>query len=147
MTDFFDGFYKKTPTPVKFALRSFLRFTIEPMTADRELQELVREFEQGGLPNLFSHPPTPTPCEETPPAPRQPMQTGSTRKKFKPEVHSKWNEDRHKQSGKTLEDPEMNPSGSTEIPPEGFEDFSKAENLASHRPRYLLPVRPGVQLP
>ena len=75
MTDFVDGFYKKTPTLVKFALRSFLSFTIEPMTADRELQELVREFEQGGLPNLFSHPPAPAPYEENPSAPTQPMQT------------------------------------------------------------------------
>ena len=75
MTDFVDGFYKKTPTTVKFALRSFLSFTIEPMTADRELQELVREFEQGGLLNLFSHPPALAPYEETPPAPPQPMQT------------------------------------------------------------------------
>ena len=73
MTYFIDGFYKKTPTPVKFALRSFLSFTIEPMTADHKLQELVREFEQGGLPNLFSHPPVPAPCEEIPPAPPQPM--------------------------------------------------------------------------
>ena len=66
MTDTVDGFYKKTPTPVKFALRSFLSFTIEPMTDDRELQELVREFEQGGLQNLFIHPPAPVPYEETP---------------------------------------------------------------------------------
>ena len=96
MTDFVDGFYKKTPTPVKFALRSFLSFTIEPMTADRELQELVREFEKGGLWNLFSHPPIHVPCEETPLAPPQPMQTRSTRNKFKPEVRSKQNEDRQK---------------------------------------------------
>ena len=75
MTDFVDGFYKKTPTPVKFALRSFLSFKIEPMIANCELQELVREFEQGGLPNLFIHPPVPTPYEETPPTPPQPMQT------------------------------------------------------------------------
>ena len=89
MTDFVDGFYKKTPTPVKLTLRSFLSFTIEPMTVDRELHELVREFEQGGLQSLFSHPPTPAPREEIPPTPTQPMQTRSTRKKFKPEVHSK----------------------------------------------------------
>ena len=73
ITYFVDGFYKKTPTPVKFALRSFLSFTIEPMTADCELQELVREFEQGGLPDLFSHPPAPAPCEENPSAPPEPM--------------------------------------------------------------------------
>ena len=131
MTDFVDGFYKKTPTPVKFSLRSFLSFTIEPMTNDCKLQELVREFEHGGLPNLFSHPPAPAPCEETPPAPPQPMETQSTKKKFKPEVRSKRNEDRHKQLGKTLEDPKMNPSSSAEIPPGGD------ENIASQHPPYL----------
>ena len=73
MIDFVDGFYKRTPTPMKFALRSFLSFTIDPMTTDRELQELVREFEQGGLQNLFIHPPVPIPREETPPALPQPM--------------------------------------------------------------------------
>ena len=41
----------------------------------------------------------------------------------------------------------MNPSGSAQIPPKGFEDFGEAENVASHRPPYLPPVRPGVQLP
>ena len=66
MTDFIDGFYKKTPTPTKLALCSFLSCTIEPMTADRELQELVREFEQGGLPNLFIHPPVPHPAKRLP---------------------------------------------------------------------------------
>ena len=79
-------------------------------------------------------PPTSAPHEETPPAPPQPMQTRSTRKKFKPELRSKRNEDRHKQSGQTPEEPEMNPSGSAEIPPEGD------ENIASHRPPYLSPI-------
>ena len=101
----------------------------------------MREFEQGGLLYLFSHPPVSTPHEETPPTPTQPMQTQSTRKKFKPEVRSKRNEDRHKQSGQTPEDPEMNPSGSVDIPPEGY------ENIASQHPPYLQPIRPGVQLP
>ena len=73
MTDFVDGFYKKTPTTTKFALRIFLSFTIEPMTANHELQELVREFEQGGMPNLFIHPPVSTPHKETSPTPTQPM--------------------------------------------------------------------------
>ena len=35
----------------------------------------------------------------------------------------------------------MNPSGSTEVP------FEEDENIAPHRPPYLLPVRPGFQLP
>ena len=62
------------------------------------------------------------------------MQTRSTRNKFKVEVRSKRNEERHKPSGKTLEDPEMNPSSSAELPPEGFEED---ENIALHRPPYL----------
>ena len=87
------------------------------------------------------------PCEEMFPALKQPMQTRSTRKKFKVEICSKRNEERHKPSGKTPEDPEMNPAGSVELPPEGFEDFSEDENVASQCPPYLLPVRPGVQPP
>ena len=69
------------------------------------------------------------------------MQTRSARKKFKPEVRSKHNEDRHKQSGKTPEDPEMHSSGSAEVPP--IED----EKIAPKHPPYLPPVRPGVQPP
>ena len=79
----------------------------------------------------MSNPPTSAPREETPLAPNQPMQTWSTKKKFKAEVRSKRNEERHKPSGKTSEDPEMNPAGSAELPPEGFEDFSEDENVAS----------------
>ena len=112
MTDVVDGFYKKTPTPVMFAFYNFLSFTIASMSADSELQKLVREFEQEGLPHLFIHPPASAPHEETPPVPTQPIQTRSTRKKFKLEVRSKRNEDRHRQSGKTPEDSEMNPSSS-----------------------------------
>ena len=41
----------------------------------------------------------------------------------------------------------MNPSGSAELPPEGFEDFGEDENMASQHPPYLLPIRPGVQPP
>ena len=62
------------------------------------------------------------------------------RKKFKPEVHSKRNEDRHKLSGKTPKEPEMNPAGSAELPPERFEDFGEDENVASQCPPYLPPV-------
>ena len=91
MTDVVDGFYKKTPTPATFTFYIFLSFTIASMSADSELQNLVREFEQEGLLYLFSHPPASVTREETPLAPTQPMQTRSTRKKFKPEVHSKWN--------------------------------------------------------
>ena len=39
----------------------------------------------------------------------------------------------------------MNPAGSTELPPEGFEDFGEDENVASQCPPYLPPVRPRVQ--
>ena len=73
------------------------------------------------------------------------MQTRSTRKKFKAEVCSKQNEERHKPSGKTLEDPKMNPAGSVELPPECFEDFGEDENIASQHPPYLPLVRLGVQ--
>ena len=134
MAAWVDGFYKKTPGPAEIALCISLSLTIESMSVDHELQEMLREFEQTGLQNLMNNPPASAPREETPPATTQPMQTRSTRKKFKPEVRSKQNEDRHKQSGKTPEDPEMNPSGSIEIPPEGFEED---ENIALHRPPYL----------
>ena len=109
---------------MKFAFRIFLSFKIESMSADRELQELLREFEETGLQNIFSHPPTSIPHEVTPPAPTQPMQTWSTNKKFKPKVHSKQNEDRHKQLGQTSKDPGMNLPGSEEIPLEGDEDIA-----------------------
>ena len=102
MVDLVDGLYKKTPRPAEIALRISLSLTIESMSADCELQELLRELEQRGLQNLMSNPPTSAPHEETPPALIQPMQTRSSRKKFKPEVRSKRNEDRHKPSGKTL---------------------------------------------
>ena len=128
MTDFVDRFYKKTPTPAMFAFFSFLSFTIAPMSADSEIQKLVREFEQEGLPHLFSHPPTSATHKETPLAPTQPMQTRSTRKKFKPEVRSNWNEDRYQLSGKTPEDPKMNPSSSAEVP------LEEDENIAPYLP-------------
>ena len=41
----------------------------------------------------------------------------------------------------------MNPAGSIELPPEGFEYFSEDENVASQHPSYLPPVRPGVHPP
>ena len=134
MIDVMDGFYKKTPTPATFAFYNFLSFTIASMSADSEIQKLVREFEQEGLPHLFIHPPVSVTCEETPLAPTPPMQTRSTRKKFKPEFCSKRNEDRHQQSGKTPEDPEMNPFGSAEVP------LEEDENIAPQHPPYLLPV-------
>ena len=73
MTYFMDRFYKKTPTPARFTFFSFLSFTIASMSDDHEFQELLREFEQTGLPNLFNQPPASAPHEETPPAPTQPM--------------------------------------------------------------------------
>ena len=79
------------------------------MSADREVQELLREFRQRGLQNLMSNPPASAPYEETPLVPNQPMQMRSTRKKFKAEVCSKRNEERHKTSGQTPEDLVMNP--------------------------------------
>ena len=73
MIDVMDGFYKKTPRPTTFAFYIFLSFTIASMSADSELQNLVREFEQEGLPYLFSHPPASASHEETPLALTQPM--------------------------------------------------------------------------
>ena len=43
------GFYKKTPRTMKLALRIFLSFIVQFMSADREVQELLREFRQRGL--------------------------------------------------------------------------------------------------
>ena len=84
------------------------------MSTDREVQELLREFRERGLQNLMSTPPASAPREETSLALNQPMQTRSTRKKFKAEVRSKRNKERHKPSGKTSKDPEMYPPGSVE---------------------------------
>ena len=70
-----EGFYKKTPRPAEIALSISLSLPIESMSADRELQELLREFEQTGLQNLMSNPSASALREETPPAPPQPMQT------------------------------------------------------------------------
>ena len=63
-------------------------------------------------------------------------------KKFKVEVHSKRNKERHQPSGKTPEDPviQMNPPGSAELPPEDFKDFGEDENVASQHLPYLPPV-------
>ena len=101
----------------------------------------MREFEQTGLQNIVHPPPAPAAREETLPAPSPPMQTRSARKQFKPEVRSKRNEDRHKQSGQTSEDSGMDPLGSVEIPSEG------EENIAPRRPAYVPPLRPGVKPP
>ena len=94
------------------------------MSADCELQDLLREFEQTSLQNIFVPPPEPIAREETLPAPTPSMQTRSARKQFKPEVHSKRNEDRHKQSGQTSEDLGMDPPGSAESPMEGEENIA-----------------------
>ena len=93
------------------------------MSADREVQELLSEFRQRGLQNLMSIPPTYKHCEENPPVLNQPMQTRSTRNKFKAEVRSKQNEERHKPSGQTLKDLVMNPPGE-------FEEFGEDEKVA-----------------
>ena len=92
MTDLIDGLYKKTPEHGQVTFRSF---TIEPMSADQELQDLLREFGQTGLQNIVHPPSAPAAREETLPAPPLPMQTQSARKQFKPEVRSKKNEDQH----------------------------------------------------
>ena len=134
MADLVDGLYMKTPGHGEIAFRISLSFTIEPMSADRELQDLLREFEQTGLQHIFTPQPEPVAREETLPAPTPPMQTRSSRKQFKPEVRSKRNEDRHKKSRKTSKDPGMDPPGSAEIPSEG------EENIAPQQPPYLQPI-------
>ena len=75
MVDLVVGFYKKTPRPAKFALRIFLSFIVQSMSANSEVQELLSEFKQRGMQKLMRNPPASAPCEETPPVPNQPMQT------------------------------------------------------------------------
>ena len=133
MAYFIVGFYKKTPRPVKFTLHIFFSFTVQSMTSAREVQELLSEFRERGLQNLMSNPPTSTPHEENPTVPSQPMQTRSTRNKFRAEVRSKQNEERNQPSGKTPEDPVMNPLGE-------FEYLGEDENVAPQHPPYLPPM-------
>ena len=133
MAELVIGFYKKSHRLANFALRIFLSFTVQSMSFDRKVQELLSEFRERGLQNLMRNPPASTPREETPPAPNQPMQTRSTRKKYKAEVRSKRNEERNKPSGNTPKNPMMNPS-------EEFEDFGEDENVAPHHPPYLSPI-------
>ena len=141
MADLVNGLYMKTPGYGEITFRISLSFTIKPMSADRELQDLLREFEQTGLQHIFTPQPEPAAHEETLPALTPPMQTRSARKQFKPEVRSKRNEDRHKETGQMLEDPGMDPLGSTEIPIDG------EENISPWWPPYLQPIRPGVKPP
>ena len=61
------GFDKKSLRLANVALCIFLSFTVKSMLADREVQELLRDFEQRGLQNLMSNPPI-----AAPPAPSQP---------------------------------------------------------------------------
>ena len=93
MADLADALYMKTPEYREIAFRISLSFTIEPMSADRELQDLLREFEQTGLQHIFASQPEPTAHEETLPASTPPMQKRFSRKQFKPKFRSKRNED------------------------------------------------------
>ena len=79
----------KTPGHGEIAFHISLSFTIEPMSADRELQDLLREFEQTGLQHIFAPQPEPVAREETLPASTLSMQTRSTRKQFNPKFRSK----------------------------------------------------------
>ena len=72
-----DGLYKKTPRHGKITVHSF---TVELMSTDQELQDLLREFEHIGLQNIFQPPPAPAACEENLPALTPPMQTRSAKK-------------------------------------------------------------------
>ena len=75
MADLVDGLYMKTPRYGEITFRISLSFTIEPMSADRELQDLLREFEQTGLRHIFAPQPEPVAREANLPAPTPPMQT------------------------------------------------------------------------
>ena len=141
LTDLIDKVYKKIPKLAKIAFCIPLTLTSEPMTDERELQDLVREFEQRGLQSCSDPPHTPVPREEAHPAPLRPMQTRSARKKFKLEVHSKRNEYRHRKSRKTSGTHQMDPPSSAQVPTGGD------EHIAPPRPLYLQPIQPGVQPP
>ena len=80
MADVVVGLHKKSPEHGESAVCIFLCFTIKPMSAEQELQDLLREFEQTGLQHIFACPPEPATREETLPAPSPPMQTRSARK-------------------------------------------------------------------
>ena len=80
MANLANGLYMKTPGYREISFRISLSFTIEPMSADRELQDLLREFEQMGLQHIFAPRPESAAREETLPAPTPPMQTRSARK-------------------------------------------------------------------
>ena len=112
LPDLIDGVYKKMPKLGKIVFCISSRFTSEPMTTEREIDDLVREFEQEGLISCSNRPPAHAPCEEPHPAPPRPMQTRSARKKSRTEVRSKRNQDRHKQTGKTPADHPMDPPSS-----------------------------------
>jgi len=141
LTNLIDKVYKRIPKLAKNAFCISLTLTSEPMTDERELQDLVREFKQRGLQSHSDPPHTPVPHEEAHPAPPRPMQTRSARKKFKPEVRSKRNKDRHRKSGQTSRTHQMDPPSSVQVPTE--ED----EHIEPLRPPYLQLIRPGVQPP
>ena len=65
MADLVVGFYKKTPRPVNVALHIFLSFTVQSMSADPEVQDLLREFRERVMQNLMRNPPASPPHEET----------------------------------------------------------------------------------
>ena len=75
LLDLIDGVHKKMPRLGKIVFCISFRFMSEPMTTERELADLVREFEQEGLISCSNRPPASAPCEEAHPAPPRPMQT------------------------------------------------------------------------
>ena len=94
LPDLIDGVYKKMPKLGKIASCISSIFLSEPMTTEREIDALVREFEQEGLITCSNRSPALAHCEDTPLAPPHPMQTWSARKKSRTEVHTKRNQDR-----------------------------------------------------
>ena len=111
------------------------------MTTEREIDDLVREFEREGLISCSNRPPAFAPYEEAHPAPPRPMQTRFSRKKSRTEVRSKRNQDRQRKTGQTPADHPMDPTSSAQVP------AGSRENIAPPRPPYLQLVRPGAKLP
>ena len=86
LPDVMDGVYKKMPKLGKIAFCISSIFPSEPMTTERELDDLVRDFEQEGLIGCSNQPLASAPCEEAHPAAPRPMQTRSATQKSRTEV-------------------------------------------------------------
>ena len=131
LPDVIGGVYKKMPKSGKIVFCISSSFMSEPMTTERQIDDLVREFEQEGLIAYSNRPPASVPGEDAQPAPPRPMQTRSARKKCRTEVRSKLNQDRQRRTGKMPTTPPMDPPGSAQVP------AGDRENIAPPWPPYL----------